>query len=106
MGGGGGAGPCGGAEGVLAVRGTMAQVGTPVRVGGGGGCARGTGDGVVRCGAPRGVGVLWRLASLGRGGDAAGGGCCSFRASGARGRGGRGVVVVFVVPCPLALRDW
>ena len=57
----GGAGPSGsGGEGVLAVCGTMALVGTVVRVGGGGGCARGTRDGVVRCAAPRGVGGLWR----------------------------------------------
>ena len=87
----GGAGPCGGGgEGVLAVCGTMALVGTVVRVGGGGGCARGTRDGVVRCGAPRGVGGLWGPAALGHGGDAAGGGRCSIGASGGRGRGGAG----------------
>ena len=87
----GGAGPCGGGgERVLAVCGTMALVGTAVRVGGGGGCACGTPDGVVRGGAPRGVGGLWESAAVGRGGDAAGGGRCSIGASGGRGRGGAG----------------
>ena len=87
----GGTGPCGGdAEGVLAVCGTTALVGTVVRVGAGGRCGRGTRDGAVRCGAPRTVGGLWVPAALGRGGDGAGGGCCSIGASEVRGRGGAG----------------
>ena len=63
----GGAGSCGGGiEGVLVVCGTTALMDMVVRVDGGSGCARGTCDGVVRCGASRGVGGLWGLAALGR----------------------------------------
>ena len=88
----------------MVVCGTMALVGTLVMVVGGGGCARGTRDGVVRFGAPHWVGGLWGPAALGRGGDSAGGGRCSIVALGGRALGGGGrVVMVLVVPCPLAL---
>ena len=97
---------CSGGEGVLAVCGTMALVGTVVRVGGGGGCARPTRDGVVRCGAPRGVDGLWGPAELGRGGDAAGGVAAVLGHQGVGVGGGGGVVIVLVVPRPLALREW
>ena len=51
----GGAGPCaGGGEGVLALCGTMALVGTVVMVCGSGQSTHGTRDGEVRCGAPMG----------------------------------------------------
>ena len=102
----GGAGSCGGGvEGALVVCGTTALVGTVVRVGGGGRCARGTRDGVVWCDAPRGVVGLWELAALGRGGDAAGGVAVVLGHRGVRVGDGGGVVVVLVVPCPLALRE-
>ena len=65
----GGAGPCdGGCEGVRAVCGPTALVGTVARVGGGGRCARGTRDGVMRCSVPLKVRGLSGPAGLGRGG--------------------------------------
>ena len=76
-----GAGACGGGgKVVLAVCGTMVLVGAVVRVGGGGRCARGIHDGVVRCVVPRGPGGLCWPSALGRGADAAGGGHCSIGA--------------------------
>ena len=92
----------GGGEGVLAVCRIAALVGTVARVVGGGRCARGTRDGAVPCGAPPGVGGLWRTAALGRGGD---GRCKSCWSIGDWGGGG-GVVMVLVAPCSLALREW
>ena len=96
----------GGVEGVLVMGATTSLVGTVVTVGGGGGCVRGTRDGVVRWVAPREVGCLWGLPALGLSCDAAGGGRSSIGASWGRGRGGGGAVVVLVVSCPLALREW
>ena len=102
----GGAGPCdGGGEGVSAVCGNTALVGTVVRAGGCRRCVCGTRDGVVRCSAPCGSGGLSAPFAQGHGGDAVGGGRCSIGASGGRGRRGGGVVMVLVAPHSLTLRE-
>ena len=102
----GGAGPCGGGgEGVLVVCGTMALVGTVVRVGGGGGCACGTRDGVVRCSAPRGTVAFWGPLRWGVLVMQLVGVPVVLGPRGVGIQGGGGVVMGLRAPCPLALPE-
>ena len=86
---------------MLVVCGSTALVGAVVGVGGGG-----TGDGVVRCGVPCGLGgpwgwLRWGVVVLQLVGVAV---VLGHRGVGVGGDGC--VVVVLVVLCPLALREW
>ena len=84
----------------------MTPVGMLACAGGGARCVRGTRDGVVQSGAPRGVGCLRTPVGLGCGDDGAGGVNCGNEDRKAAVWVGVGVLVLLVVTCSRPLREW